>query len=209
MKDQGKFVLSDDGKKAFLLRSFTIATCAFLALSAPAHSVADAQSGIHVRDVVVVEKNDELLVFGSLRGAFSPKLLEAIHGGVTGSFIFDISLLQSRKLIHDVEVFARQLSHRVKYSALKKTYTFLVKENGKDLERKVTDSEKEMMTWMLELNGVAIASEKALSPNEQYYVRIRARLKRVDFVFPFNYLLSFLEKKSAWNYSETFGLKGM
>ncbi len=179
------------------------------ALVAPALAATDNQDGIRINDIIVINKNGQLLVFGSLLGVFTPKLLEAIHSGVTTKFIFDVSLLRSRKLIYDLEVTSRQLHHQVKYSALKKTYTFHLKEGEKEIERKVTKSQGEMTDWMRELNGATIVSGKTLSPNSRYYVKIRARLNHVDFVFPFNYLLAFWGKQSDWSYSQTFSSEGM
>ena len=116
-----------DIKKTFVLRQLTIAICGFFVLVGPALSATDDPDEIRIKDVIVVEKNGELLVFGSLLGAFSPKLLEAIHSGVTTKFIFDVSFLRSRKLIYDLEVSSRQFHHQVKYSALKKPTLFLSK----------------------------------------------------------------------------------
>ncbi len=196
-------------RKTFVVGMFALTICALFALVDPALSATDDQGGIRIKDIIVVQKNGELLVFGSLLGVFSPKLLEAIHSGVPTKFIFDVSLLRSRKLIHDLEVSSRQLHHQVKYSALKKTYTFHLKEGAKDIEKKVTKSQGKMMDWMRELNGAPILSGEALPPNNRYYVKIRARLNYVDFVFPFNYLLAFWGKKSDWSYSRTFGFQGM
>ncbi len=201
-------MLSKD-QKSFVLKKSTIFIYLFFALVGPVFSATDGQDEIRMKDIVVVEKNEELLVFGLLLGAFSPKLLEAIHSGVTTKFSFELSLIRSRKLIYDLEVSSRQLDHQVKYSALKKTYTFHLKEDAKDIRRRVTESQGEMMDWMRELNGVPIASRELLSPNGLYYVKIRARLNHVDFVFPFNYLLAFWGKKSDWSYSRTFSSQGM
>ncbi|MCY4383218.1 MAG: DUF4390 domain-containing protein [Nitrospinae bacterium] len=196
-------------RKTFVLRKLVLAVCIIFALVAPALAATDNQDGIRVNDIIVINKNGQLLVFGSLLGAFTPKLLEAIHSGVTTKFIFDVSLLRSRKLIYDLEVTSRQLHHQVKYSALKKTYTFHLKEGEKEIERKVTKSQGEMTDWMRELNGAPIVTGKTLSPNSRYYVKIRARLNHVDFVFPFNYLLAFWGKQSDWSYSQTFSSEGM
>ena len=196
-------------RKTFVLREFAIAICVIFALVGPALSATDTRDGIRIKDIIVIKKNGQLLVFGSLLGAFSPKLLEAIHSGVTTKFIFDVSLLRSRKLIYDLEVTSRQLLHQVKYNALKKTYTFHLKEGDKEIKRKVTRSQGEMTDWMSELNGAPIISGKSLSSNSRYYVKIRARLDHVDFVFPFNYLLAFWGKKSDWSYSRKFSTEGM
>ncbi|MDE0331520.1 MAG: DUF4390 domain-containing protein [Nitrospinae bacterium] len=196
-------------RKTFVLRKFAIAICLFFVLVVPALSATDDQDGIRIKDIIVINKNGQLLVFGSLLGAFSPKLLEAIHSGVTTKFIFDVSLIRSRKLIYDLEVSSRQLHHQVKYSALKRTYIFHLTDGAKEIESKVTRSQGEMTDWMRELNGAPISSGKVLSPNSRYYVKIRARLNHVDFVFPFNYLLAFWGKKSDWSYSRMFSSEGM
>ncbi len=205
---QGEHMLSN-ARKTFVLRKLAIAICMIFALAGPAISATDSQDGIRIKDIIVIKKNGRLLVFGSLLGAFSPKLLEAIHSGVTTKFIFDVSLLRTRKLIYDLEVTSRQLHHQVKYSALKKTYTFHLKEGEKEIERKVTKSQGEMTDWMRELNGAPIVPGKVLPPNSRYYVKIRARMNHVDFVFPFNYLLAFWGKQSDWSYSQTFSSEGM
>ena len=196
-------------RETFVLKNITIIFCVFFVLVGPALSATDGQGDIRIKDIIVIRKNGELLVFGSLLGAYSPKLREAIHSGVPTKIIFDISLLRSRKLLYDLEVTSRQLHHQVKYSALKKTYTFHLKEGVKDIEQKVTKSEGEMVDWMREVNGSPIISGDELSPNNRYYVKIRARLNHVDFVFPFNYLLAFWGEKSDWSYSKTFSSIGM
>ena len=198
-----------NARKTFVLRQLAIAICMIFVLVGPVLSAKDTQGKIQVKDIIVIKKNGQLLVFGSLLGAFSPERLEAIHSGVTTKFIFDVILFRSRKLIYDLEVTSRQLHHQVKYSALKKTYTFHLKEGEKELEKKVTRSQREMTDWMRELNGAPIISGKALSLNSRFYVKIRARLEHVDFVFPFNYLLAFWGKKSDWSYSHTFSSEGM
>ena len=79
-------------QKTFVLRKLTMLICVFFVIAGPALSATDDQGGIRINDIIVVEKNGELLVFGSLLGVFSPKLLEAIHSGVTTKFSFDLSL---------------------------------------------------------------------------------------------------------------------
>lgn len=196
-------------QKTFGLRKFATVVCALFALAGPALSAHGAQSGAHVKDIMVIEKEGDLLVFGSLRGVFSQKLLEAIHNGVPTKFIFDVSLFRSRKLIHDAAISSRRLHHQVTYSALKKTYTFILGEGAKSIEKRETRSKDEMVDWMRELNGALIASDEALSLEARYYVGVRARLDSVDLIFPFNYVLALLGGKSDWSYSPTFSAKGM
>jgi len=175
----------------------------------PAFGASGNESTPEIRDVIVVEKQGRLLVFVSLRSAFSPKMFEALHSGVTTRFIFEITLKQHRTLIYDKEVDRLTLVHQIKFDTLKKAYTFSTQNGSDEKIEKVTKNRKEMMSWMADINGHEIAQVSELNPNGRYYLRIRAKLNSVNFAFPFNYILSFLASQTPWTVSALFGAKGM
>jgi hypothetical protein len=188
--------------------------CAAIALAVGGGSVsafAASRNGTapEIRDLVVVKKQGRLLAFVSLRGAFSSKMFEALHSGVTTKFTFELALLNERRLMYDNALIRQTLTHQIKYDTLKKAYKFS-SQNGTDekIER-VTKSQKVMMGWMAEVNGHVIAQVSKLNPNGRYYLQVRARLNSVDFAFPFNYMLSFLARKTEWADSAVFGAGGM
>ena len=179
-----------------------------LAPAAPASAGAAAATP-EIRDIAVVEKQGRLLAFASLSGGFTPKVLEAIRSGVTTRFTFEIALMRDRLLIYDTQVFRRTIVHQVKYDTLKKAYTFSSKNGSDEKLMKVTKNLKIMMDWMREINGRVIAQVRDMNSNQRYYLQARANLNSVNFAFPFNYMLYFLENKTAWHSSPTFGAKGM
>ena len=182
---------------------------ACLLVPAAPTSAAAAADAPEIRDIAVVEKQGRLLAFASLSGGFTPKVFEAIRSGVTTRFTFEIALMRDRPLIYDTEVFRRTIVHQVKYDTLKKAYTFSSKNGSDEKLVKVTKNRKVMMDWMREINGHVVAQVRDMGPNQRYYLQVRANLNSVNFAFPFNYMLYFLENKTAWHASPTFGAKGM
>jgi hypothetical protein len=180
-----------------------------LAPVAPASAASPGAPAPEIRDIAVVEKKGRLLAFASLSGGFTPKVFEAIRSGVTTRFTFEIALMRDRPLIYDTEVFRRTIVHQVKYDTLKKAYTFTSKNGSDEKLVKVTKDRKVLMDWMREINGHPIAQVRDMDPNQRYYLQARANLNSVSFSFPFNYMLFFLENKTAWHASPTFGAKGM
>ena len=185
------------------------ALLACLLVPAAPTSAAAAADAPEIRDIAVVEKQGRLLAFASLSRGFTPKVFEAIRSGVTTRFTFEIALMRDRPLIYDTEVFRRTIVHQVKYDTLKKAYTLTSKKGSDEKIVKVTKNRKVMMDWMREINGRVISQVRDMDPNQRYYLQVRANLNSVNFAFPFNYMLYFLENKTAWHASPTFGAKGM
>lgn len=183
----------------------------FLLALLVAPSLAASKKGAEprIRDLLVVEKKGQLLVFASLDAGFSEDLSEAVRSGVTTRFVFELALMRVRRLIYDAEVLTRKVVHQVKYDALKKTYTFtLYREEADKGLRRVTRRRDEMVDWMAELNGEPIANIQELLKGGRYYLRARATLNTVNFSFPFNYLLSFMGRKTDWALSPAFSING-
>ena len=181
-----------------------------IALSgAPALSATENSEGPALRDLTVIERRGRLLVFATLEDAFPPDVLEAVHGGVTTRFSFEMTMMRPRPLIFDQVLFTRKVVREVKYDALKKAYTFRAEMDAGDRTRKITSSRDEMVDWMTEINGESIVLVRDLDANGRFYLRARASMDSVRFAFPFNYLLAFLSKKTEWANSTEFGPRGM
>jgi hypothetical protein len=181
-----------------------------LAAGAPALPASESSQTLRIRDLLVIDKSGQLLVFASLDDPFaSPELFEAVQSGVTTRFSFEIGLIRTRRFFYDSEVLARQVIHQVKYDALKKAYTFLLQRDPQETIQRVTQNRDEMADWMREINGIPIASLRELDGQSQYYLRIRARVNSVDFGFPFSYILAFMGQRTEWAYTQPFGFRGM
>lgn len=175
----------------------------------PAHSATASEEIPRIQDVLIVEKKGRLMAFMSLKDAFTSKLLEIVHSGVTTRFTFEIALMRGRPLIYDSIVKKQTLVHQVKYDTLKKAYTFSSKNGTDEKTQKITKNRAEMVDWMSEINGHAVMQVRDVEPGEGYYLQVRAKLNSVDFAFPFNYMLGFLDEKTPWVSSLPFNAGGM
>ena len=181
-----------------------------LAAGAPALPASGPAQTLRIRDLLVVDKNGQLLVFATLDDPFaSAELFEAVQSGVVTRFTFEIGLIRTRRFFYDSEILFRRVVHQVKYDALKKAYSFLVQREPQEAIQRVTQSRDEMADWMREINGLSISPIRDLDPQSQYYLRIRARVNSVDFGFPFSYILAFMGSRTEWAYTQPFGSRGM
>ena len=133
-------------ERSFLMAMIVLAVLAWT----PAHSAPSSEDIPNIKDVLVVEKKGRLLAFMSLKDAFTSKLFEVVHSGVTTRFTFEIALMRSRTLIYDSVVKKQTLVHQVKYDTLKKAYTFSSKNGTDERTQKITKNRAEMMDWMSE-----------------------------------------------------------
>ncbi|MBI3129103.1 MAG: DUF4390 domain-containing protein [Candidatus Tectomicrobia bacterium] len=181
-----------------------------LIAGAPALPASGPQQTLRIRDLLVVDKSGQLMVFASLDDPFaSPELFEAVQSGVTTRFTFEVGLIRTRRFFYDSEIAARRVVHQVKYDTLKKAYAFLVQREPQEAIQRVTQNREEMADWMREINGLSMAPVRDLDLQSQYYIRIRARVNSVDFGFPFSYILSFMGNRTEWAYTQPFGPRGM
>ena len=67
----------------------------------PAQSAPAEPDPPEIHDVLVIEKKGRLMAFVSLEKAFTSKLFEIVHSGVTTRFTFEIALMRNRTLIYD------------------------------------------------------------------------------------------------------------
>ncbi len=194
-----------------LERTFWVAVFVLAALFVwtPSHSAPAEPKSPEIHDILVIEKKGRLMAFGSLKEAFTSKIFEIVHSGVTTRFTYEIALMRNRALIYDSVVKKQTLVHQVKYDTLKKAYTFSAKNGTDERTQKVTKSRSEMVDWMSEINGHAVIQVHDLEPGNGYYLQIRAKLNSVNFAFPFNYLLAFLDIKTPWVSSSSFSAGGM
>lgn len=201
----GNLMNSDNLMRSFLAVAVLAASLAGRpAYSAPADTVPPS-----IGDVVVIQKKGRLVAFMSLKDAFTPELFEVIRSGVTTRFTFEIALMRNRTLLYDPVVKKQTLVHQVKYDTLKKVYTFRAQNGTDERTQKVTKNRGEMMDWMSEINGHSVIQVRDLEPGDGYYLQVRAKLNSVNFPFPFNYMLSFLDRNTPWISSRSFSAGGM
>jgi len=178
--------------------------CWLVILLAPWPSAQAA--GARITDIIVTQASDQLVVFATLEEAFTPDIEESIVNGVPTTFTYQLRLMRQRAFLPDAEVSALTVRQSVAYDLLKDEFQF-VRDDGRRNSTRLTKSYGEMKRWMAELTGVTLASRRLLQPEERYYVQVKAEIRSVSLVFPFNYLLffvSFFNFDTPWAASSLF-----
>ena len=145
-------------------------------------------------NIIVTNTRDDLLLYLTAKNAFPEKIREAIQSGVPTTFTFYINLYRVRGLWLDKRVQDINLSHTVKYDALKNEYVVTRSwEGNRPLTVKTMDEAKRLMS---EVDSLAIVPLNQLKKGEQYQIRAKAELDRMTLRFYLHYVLFFL---SFWD----------
>jgi hypothetical protein len=172
-------------------RYAVILVCCLL-VAAPLQSLAqDAR----LANIIVTNTRDNLLIYLTVKDAFSPKMQETIHSGVPATFSFIINLYGVRSLWPDRQIAAIKVTHTLKYDNLKKTYT-VVRSWEKEKPHVVTSLE-EAKKLMTEVDSLTIVPLDQLEKGKQYQIRAKAELDKLTLPFYLHYILFFV---SLWDF---------
>jgi|MudIll2142460700_1097286.scaffolds.fasta_scaffold281863_1 hypothetical protein len=180
----------------------------FLLLLSLLLSAAAEAAGAKITDIIITQSSEDLLVFATLRDAFTKEIEEGIVNGVSTSFTYYLRLMRKRSLWVDEEVASLTVKQAVVYDPLKDRFTYTSENGGQSITR-VTNSFGEIRRWMSYLERVKLASDRELTPASLYYVQVRAEIRTIKLVFPLNVLLffvSFWDVDTPWSNSAYFAL---
>lgn len=163
-------------------------------------------AGAKITDIIITQSPESLLVFASLRDAFTKEIEEGIVNGVSTSFTFYVRLMRQRGVWADEEVSSLIVKQTVLYDLLKDRFHF-TSESGNQKANRATNNFGDIRQWMSSLEGIKLASNQDLKAGELYYVQVRAEIRSVKLVFPLNVLLffvSFWDFDTPWSNSALF-----
>jgi hypothetical protein len=142
-----------------------------------------------IRDIVVSNSSTDLLLFLQVVDAFSPEIITGVQSGLDATFTFDIRVEQVRDGWPDKEVARLAVDHILRFDTLKNQYRLTLAEQG--TEEQLLDSEAKAVARMSELNGIKLLALKALQPDRQYVLKVRAHLAKKDLPSSLHYLIPF------------------
>ena len=148
-----------------------------------------------LKDIVVTNTRDDLLLYLKAEGAFRDKIKDAILRGVPVTFSFYITLNISRSFWLDKTIVDIKVTHTVKYDSLKKE--FMVKRSWDGGEARVTSSFEEAQQWMTEIASLKVVPLKDLEKGRRYQIRAKAELSKLTLPFYLHYVLFFV---SLWDF---------
>lgn len=148
-----------------------------------------------LKDIVVSNTRDDLLLYLNTEGAFREKIKHAILSGVPVTFSFFITLNISRTLWPDKTMADIKATHTIKYDSLKKE--FVVKRSWENDMARVTASFDEAQLWMTEIASLKIIPLSELEKGRRYQIRAKAMLSKLTLPFYLHYVLFFV---SLWDF---------
>jgi len=148
-----------------------------------------------LKDIIITNTRDDLLVYLKVQGAFTEKIEKAILSGVPTTFSFVITLFRVRDIWPDEEIADLELTHTVKYDNLKKE--FKINRSWQTDNPRIVKSFDEAKKYMSDIDSLKVVPLSRLQQGLQYQLRARAELSRHTLPFYLHYVLFFV---SLWNF---------
>ena len=166
-----------------------------LLLSLLSGTPAFAQKAV-IKDLVITNSKENLLVFFNLEDAFTKEMEEAVRNGIPVTFTFNMQVNEVREGWMDSELASVSFDHVLSYDSLKDEYYV---QRGEKNDRKIAlDTLNAAIRKMCEVNGYRLLPLSQLLPDRDYYLKVRASLVKKELPFKLNYLIPFY---SLWGFT--------
>lgn len=158
-----------------------IVVALLLAVALP--SVALAQS----LKVAPLSRDGQVLVSFELEQELTDEIREAIHSGLTYSFIYKVDLRRGAAIWFDRTMASAVVSATVKFDNLTRRYQVSRLIDGRIVWSDTTDREEVAWGWITNgFDRLSLFSRTPLQPNAEYYLRVRAHAtpRNAAFLMP-------------------------
>lgn len=163
---------------------------------------AQAAAKAEIRDIVVNNSSEDLLLYMVVDQAFQPEMEEGIYNGIPALFTFFVSLREVAEGRPGKKVVDMEFDHVLSYDSLKEVF---ILDFSEDNTSRTVDNLIDAKVLMTEVNGVKIASLARIKPGQQYFLSVKVRLKRKTLPLFFHYLIPFWQlndEETDWHYVE-------
>lgn len=155
-----------------------------------------------IRDIVVGNSRDDLLLYLEVDKAFRAEMEEGILNGIPVLFTFFVSLREIVDGRPGPQVTEIQFNHALSYDSLKEAFKLGFSENNLVL---TVDGFEKAQALMSEVNGVKVVALSRLQPGSRYFLSVKVRLTRKNLPLFFQYLIPFWQlgdEETDWQYVE-------
>jgi len=164
---------------------------------------------LSIKDIVISGDISEIRVSSFLKGNLDSDILETIKSGIPTTFTYYIELYKKQSLRFDKKISSKTVKNTVEYDNLKKEYR-AIQDINKETKNSLLKNINEAESWIRGLNNIPIADDNVLRVETPYYLKVKAKLKSIKFIFPLNYVLFFFsvfDKDTEWQKSPLFSIK--
>lgn len=165
--------------------------------------------GLSIQDIVVSGEKNEVRLSSVLKGDIDDDITETIKSGIPIAFTYYVELHRKKAVWFDTMVLSKTIKNTVKYDNLKKEYK-LTQAVDQEIKESMSKDIHKVKQWMRRLSKVKIAGYNELEYDKTYYLKVKAELKSIKFIFPLNYVLfffSFFDEDTSWHNSPLFVIK--
>jgi hypothetical protein len=171
---------------------FALLLICFIPLISPSNSYS---MSAQMTDILVTTNNAHYItVYARVVNCFTKKMESAILAGVPTTFTFLVELYQERDKWFSKKIYATVAKQTIKYDNVKKI--FYVSSAGAKLQSSFQDFETAKKA-MAELNGVTVFPVKNLQKDKTYYIKIKAKLDKIQLPMHMESVLFFI---SFWDF---------
>lgn len=165
-------------------------------------AAARAADGAVIRDIVVGNSGQDLLLYLNVDKAFRPEMEEGVLTGIPASFTFFVSLREVAEGRPGRQIVSQEFDHVLSYDSLKEVFSLRFSENNTAM---TIDSMARAKKLMAQVNGAKIVDLASLKPGSAYFLSVKVRLERKTLPLFFHYLIPFWQLRdyeTDWQYVE-------
>ncbi len=148
-----------------------------------------------LKDIIVTNTRDDLLLYLKVKGAFTGKLKKIVLSGVPVTFSYLITVDRQRSFWFDKEIVDFTVMNTLKYDTMKKE--FVVTRSWDKANITVTHSFDEAQKLISELDSLRVVPLERLEKGQQYTLSAKAELDKITLPFYLHYVLFFV---SLWDF---------
>jgi hypothetical protein len=130
--------------------------------------------------IVPQSRNGQVLVTFDMAGGFTEAVREAIHSGLRTSFTYEIDLRLSVPAWVDRTIASAVVTSSVQYDNLTRRHRVERTIDGRSGEPQILDDEELVRELLTSFDGLALFDARALQPDRDYYVRVRATARPLN-----------------------------
>jgi hypothetical protein len=148
-----------------------------------------------LKNIIVTNTKDDLLIYLTVEGAFPEKMKTAISSGAPTTFAFYVNLYQTRGFWFDKSIAELEILHTIKYNHLKTEY--IVERSWDANSSRVVKSFDEAKKLMAEIDSLKVVELNRLEKGRQYQIRTKAKLSKLTLPFHLHDILFFV---ALWDF---------
>ncbi|MDA8164302.1 MAG: DUF4390 domain-containing protein [Desulfobacteraceae bacterium] len=157
-----------------------------LSLICPSESRAEKPA---IAQIVITNSTKDVLLFGKVKNGFTKEMETALQNGMPVTFTFMVQLRKVRSSWLDRQIASLTFDHTLSYDSLKEEYRVELQEKGG--KTVATRSLAEAKDLMAEVNGLRVVPLSRLEADQDYQLRIKAKLVRKTLPLNLNTLIPF------------------